>query len=205
MKKAMNAGILGAIAGAGGPTKSIFNPGGIGASINDAIGGLVGPKYGSAGGLEGLSPRGGPEGGGGPLSIGSIIGPSGRASINRDVALAPGKKDEVKVEGGGIVMEGGLDREVVGRVIRMHLNQARYCYEKELSKSPGLSGKVTVQFVIGIEGRVDSAHVAETMMNNAGVEECLVRKIRSWEFPRPRGGGLVIVTYPFLFNSAGGP
>jgi hypothetical protein len=32
------------------------------------------------------------------------------------------------------------------------------------------------------------------------VEQCLSRKIRSWSFPKPKGGGHVIVNYPFVFR-----
>ena len=31
----------------------------------------------------------------------------------------------------------------------------------------------------------------------------MIRKIKTWKFPKPRGNGTVIVTYPFIFNAMG--
>jgi hypothetical protein len=28
-----------------------------------------------------------------------------------------------------------------------------------------------------------------------------VQAVRRWEFPKPMGGGIVIVSYPFVFNA----
>jgi hypothetical protein len=30
-----------------------------------------------------------------------------------------------------------------------------------------------------------------------------VSKVKTWTFPKPKGDGVVIVTYPFLFKPAG--
>jgi hypothetical protein len=43
-----------------------------------------------------------------------------------------------------------------------------------------------------------------TSMNDAQVENCVVNAVRRWEFPKPLGGGMAIVLYPFSFTSAGG-
>jgi len=40
-------------------------------------------------------------------------------------------------------------------------------------------------------------------MHNANVEECVLRVVRRIRFPAPKGGGEVIVTYPFMFTTAG--
>jgi hypothetical protein len=36
------------------------------------------------------------------------------------------------------------------------------------------------------------------------VENCTVQAVRRWEFPKPLGGGIVIVSYPFVLTPAGG-
>jgi len=38
-------------------------------------------------------------------------------------------------------------------------------------------------------------------MNNASVETCVTRRIAQWIFPKPKGGGMVVVKYPFIFNN----
>jgi hypothetical protein len=40
-------------------------------------------------------------------------------------------------------------------------------------------------------------------MNNPNVEQCIAQAVRRWEFPKPQGGGIVIVSYPFVLKSAG--
>ena len=79
----------------------------------------------------------------------------------------------------------------------------KYCYEKELTKNPNLYGKVVVQFTIGGTGKVDEGHISQTEMNNEAVEGCIIRNVKMWVFPQPKGGGQVYVTYPFIFKSAG--
>jgi hypothetical protein len=40
-------------------------------------------------------------------------------------------------------------------------------------------------------------------MGNIRVENCVVQAVRRWEFPKPLGGGIVIVSYPFNFTAGG--
>ncbi|HJX62867.1 MAG TPA: AgmX/PglI C-terminal domain-containing protein [Polyangia bacterium] len=40
-----------------------------------------------------------------------------------------------------------------------------------------------------------------TSMDDARVENCVVNAVRRWEFPKPTGGGIAIVLYPFSFTS----
>lgn len=98
-------------------------------------------------------------------------------------------------------VEGGLDRDVIARVIQSKLGQIRYCYERQLSASPDLYGKVKVKFTIGAAGSVIAQTIGTTSLNNAMVEGCILRRIAGWQFPTPRGGTQVIVSYPFLFKS----
>src|SRR3954462_13008109 len=42
-------------------------------------------------------------------------------------------------------------------------------------------------------------------MGNARVENCTVQAVRRWEFPKPMGGGIVIVSYPFVLTPSGAP
>lgn len=96
---------------------------------------------------------------------------------------------------------GGLDKEVIARVVRAHLGQIKHCYERQLLVDPGLFGKVVARWVIDPAGRVDVSSVKKSTMGNRNVENCVVSKIKGWKFPKPKGGGKVIVSYPFLFKS----
>jgi len=98
-------------------------------------------------------------------------------------------------------VDGGLDREAIARVIRSQLGQIRYCYERQLSANPDLYGKIMVKFTIGAAGAVVAQTIGTTSLNNAMVEGCILRRIAGWQFPNPKGGTNVLVTYPFLFKS----
>jgi hypothetical protein len=60
-----------------------------------------------------------------------------------------------------------------------------------------------MKWVINGEGKVMQATTAETQMKNANVENCLASRIKTWVFPKPKGGGIVIVNYPFVFKQSG--
>ncbi|MGE0764271.1 MAG: AgmX/PglI C-terminal domain-containing protein [Bdellovibrionales bacterium] len=98
-------------------------------------------------------------------------------------------------------VEGGLDKDIIARYIKSQLGQIRYCYERQLSANPDLYGKVMVKFTIGATGGVVTQNIGTTSLNNAMVEGCILRRVAGWQFPTPKGGTQVIVSYPFLFKS----
>lgn len=99
-------------------------------------------------------------------------------------------------------IEGGLDRDAIADVIRRDLGQIRYCYERQLSSSPDLYGKLTVKFSIDGQGMVSSQKIGTSTLSNAMVEGCILRRVAKWKFPNPKGGTIVNVSYPFFFKSA---
>jgi len=194
---------------AGGST--LFGGKGLGGDLQNAIGGLFGSQIGDARGSGGLGLRGvGPGGGGSSLdsigigSVGTRGRGAGQGGYGYGVGSIGGKKEhDIGISGGVPMVLGSLDKELIRRVIRAHANEIRYCYELELAKNPGLWGKVSVNFVISPTGSVQSAKVKETTINNQNVENCIVGKIKGWRFPEPKGGGIVIVTYPFVLKKTG--
>jgi glyoxylase-like metal-dependent hydrolase (beta-lactamase superfamily II) len=97
---------------------------------------------------------------------------------------------------------GSLDKEIIRRVIRRHINEVKSCYEKELATKPTLAGRIMVQFTIAASGKVVASVVQDSTMDNSRVETCTVEAVRGWEFPKPIGGGIVIVSYPFVLSPA---
>ncbi len=98
-------------------------------------------------------------------------------------------------------IEGGLDKDVIARVIQSQLGEIRYCYERQLSAEPDLYGKVILRFSIDANGAVDSQKIGLSTLKSAMVEGCILRRVTNWKFPKPRGGTTVLVSYPFLFKS----
>jgi hypothetical protein len=98
-------------------------------------------------------------------------------------------------------VEGGLEKDVIARVIQSEIGQIRYCYERQLSANPDLFGKIQVKFTIGSNGQVTTQAIGTTTLQSPMVEGCILRRIAGWQFPKPRGGTQVLVTYPFIFRS----
>ncbi|MFK7998133.1 MAG: TonB family protein, partial [Polyangiales bacterium] len=70
-------------------------------------------------------------------------------------------------------VRGSLPREVIRRVVRRHLNEARYCYERALQSAPTLAGTLTMRFVIAANGSVSAASANEPPPGFGEVERCL--------------------------------
>lgn len=140
--------------------------------------------------LDGLGGEGGGAGAGG------LGDPNGRGE-------GAGKRIEaqaVVVPQGDPAIEGALTKEEIDAVIKQNLAQIRACYERNLQGNRGLAGRVKVAFLIMSSGRVQTADIVSSDLNNRATEGCITGVIRRWKFPLPRGGGVVNVNYPFVFQ-----
>jgi hypothetical protein len=95
----------------------------------------------------------------------------------------------------------GLSAEVVRRVIWVHINQIRYCYQQALFKQPTLAGRLVMNFQINPEGQVLDLMVRETTLQSPQLLSCITETMRTWEFPRtPSYAGIIEINYPFLLR-----
>jgi len=183
----------------GGATATVRQPVPLPDGVPDgALGDLMGDVslvYGSGGmGLAGT-------GRSGLGTIGRGGGGGGGAGYGRAVSHLGGRRARAPdVVPGQAVVRGTLDKEIVRRVIRRHMNEVRYCYERELIASPELRGRVTIQFTIGATGQVIASLVQSSDLKNAQVEQCVAQAVRRWLFPRVPGGEPAVVTYPFALR-----
>jgi hypothetical protein len=204
-------GLLGAIGrGGGGGLSTIFGQGGLGGDLKGAVGNMYGPVVGDSYGLGGLGIRGSGTGGGGS---GETIGIGGVGTKGRGTGYGVGqgnlgKKGErdVNISSGTAQVLGSVDKELVRKVIQEHAAQIRYCYEQELALNPKLSGKVSIKWQINGDGSASMAMVDQgaTTLQSSNVHKCMMARIVSWEFPKPKGGGVAIITYPWILRSSGG-
>lgn len=97
----------------------------------------------------------------------------------------------------------GLDRDQIAAVINRNIGQVTYCYEQGLKDTPGIRGRIAIDFVIGGTGSVKTAHVDSTSLNSKQVEDCIVMRLKTWKFPVPEGGVDVQVKYPFKLERTG--
>jgi pSer/pThr/pTyr-binding forkhead associated (FHA) protein len=168
-----------------------------GASAGYRVSGLIGKLPANSlsvgGGGGGLMTKGGAAllrggGGGGGLARGKSRGVGALVQKNPKAMRSVG--------------QGHLDRDEIQKVINKNIGHIQRCYERELIKTPGLSGKVQVEWTIATSGRVRTARQTFTSIRSTNVSNCILGAIRGWVFPRPRGGE-VVVNYPFIFKSIG--
>jgi hypothetical protein len=162
---------------------------------------------GGGGGL-GLKDTGG-GGGGNGYGIGALDGYGTRSCEDCGdlVANAGHRKKTVVVVEKPPVFSDGLSREEIQRVVSRAMARIKYCYEKELNRDPSLDGKLAMSWVIAGDGSVASSNVAQNTFSAPGGKQaasCVNHVIEGLKFPSPRGGGTVVVTYPFVFSSSGG-
>ena len=97
--------------------------------------------------------------------------------------------------------KGSLDKDDIRKTIRGHISPIRLCYERALPANTDLRGRVNVEFVIDTDGAVAYSSVTSTTLRDIAVEDCIGKATCAWDFPKPNGGGFVIVSYPFYLTT----
>lgn len=181
--------------------------------MNSLMGAAEADGYGTNGvGFVGVRNGGGGTGentiGTGTLGrIGGPSGPGGRGTCYG--CKGPGQLGPHRATGPDITVSppqinnGDFDRELIRRVIRRHLPEVKYCYERELTRNQSLAGRVQVRFLIGATGAVQFSGLQSSDLGNPVTEQCIVSAVKRWEFPKPPHG-VVDVTYPFVLKAAAG-
>lgn len=154
-----------------------------GMGVGPGLGGF-GPLTKSLGELRGM-------GGGGPGFLGTAG--IGKGRVGGLVVSAP--KGQAKIRG-------TMDREAIAKVINEHIAEIRACYERALLKEAGLTGKLVFEWTIDLGGAVSEVKVKVAGLKSTDATNCMIGSLRTWRFPKPVGG-IVVVSYPFIFNSVG--
>lgn len=207
-KVTRSSGIVGALVSGAQAFDRIFGGGGLGAGLERTLGSVTGltgvDQYGSGGlGVRGF----GTGGGGNALAIGGFHtrgkgGDGSTVGYGMDKGRIGGKTlANIDAGGGQAVVMGALDRAVIDFYVRQNIARVRWCYEKELSRNSSLFGKIAVNFTISKSGQVSTSKVARSTMQSEPVETCVASVIKKIRFPAPKGGGIVVVTYPFVFKN----
>ncbi|GDX81874.1 hypothetical protein LBMAG42_36850 [Deltaproteobacteria bacterium] len=199
---AMTAGVLGSFADDTELSRQLGETG-MNSDTLAGVGSLIGDR-GTQVGAGGLGSRGAGLGGGGHADTLGGLGTHGRAGGETGYGTEGGKfghrtDGAIGEIGGTPIILGALDKALIDAVIKRNMNQIRYCYTRELTRQPSLAGKVTVKFVIAKDGTVSSSTTKASTMGSPAVESCMNGRFMRFQFPEPKGGGIVIVSYPFIF------
>ncbi|HWB77990.1 MAG TPA: AgmX/PglI C-terminal domain-containing protein, partial [Nannocystaceae bacterium] len=134
-------------------------------------------------------------------------------------AFEPGLRDTVaprvvRTRGGAAVptvkmspptVSGSLDKDIVRRIVRAHINEVRHCYNQTLVVDEKLRGELEMTFAVTPAGATDKVAVSSsTLPGPLGkrMGECTTKAIRRWKFPAPPDGKPVAVTFPFALAPA---
>lgn len=207
-RKLKNSGIFSAF-GSGGRNNRIDNS----YSGSGELSGLADQATGTAGSSEdrpgdGLGSKFKDTGAGGNGK--SNVGVSGLSKGGKglgaggfgDGGLGDRKAVSIIPGGGGEEFSGQIDREGIRKVFFDNQRAIRSCYERELNRDPNLSGKIMLNFDIGEHGRVvgtPSVNWGDSTLQNRGVAECVLGRLRTWRFPEPPRNQVVNVIYPLAF------
>lgn len=211
---ARNAGILGVMQQQSGhflasPFGGAFA---VGNDDEDVWGGLTGTEVGEAYGVGGLGLVGTGRGGGGTgegtIGLGNtgLIGKGGGGGTGSGYGRGAGAgfggrgKRVPRVRQARAKVQGGMDKNIIRRIVRAHINEVRACYNQGLNRNPNLRGRVAINFMITSTGKVGTSVVQSSTLKDRSVANCIAKAVKRWKFPKPRGGGNAIVTYPFTLN-----
>jgi TonB family protein len=204
-------GVLGVLSAGGGA--------GTGDAVADVLGEAAGGGLGAGdlesvlsgvGGLAtatsaGQRTRVGGAGGGratGSADVGELlsgIGSAGSASVGRKGTIQM-TLDAARVTGTGTKATNRSGEEI-SRTINTHNDAIEYCYKREAKLNPNLKGDILVEFIIGFDGRVNSARVTQSSLQNKTVESCIISRVRGWRFkPISQGEGDVTVKQKYIFG-----
>lgn len=189
----------------------------VGNDDEDVWGNITGDEIGASGGVGGLGLLGAGRGGGGEgegtiglTGIGTI-GQRGNNGTRLGYGDRNGRDSGTKFDGRrtrtpqvrvvSSEVKSTIDKEIIRRVVRAHLNEVRGCYDQGLSRDPNLRGRVAIQFTIGPSGTVGASAVAESSLGDKSVESCIAKSVRRWRFPTGATQGSAVVTYPFVLSA----
>lgn len=215
-REVSNKGLLGLLTGTGRAAEgeavsSLFGESGAGRGVGEDLDQVLS----SVGGLKtqgesGLGSESGAEGEGG---LGLRGERSGRKATIDDLVtdledartLSLSRKGEISIETPEEVV--GLGKksvyrspEAIQEVLLSHVPAIRYCYERELKRTPALKGKISVRITVSPDGSVKSAIVVSSTMNNERVERCILTRIRRWKDFKPIDPGEGDVTFRQVYT-----
>jgi len=153
--------------------------------------------YGVGGVSGGVAGGAGSGGGSGLGTVGTIGKGGGQGGPGTGGGFGGRGKRVPKVRQAKAVVNGDLDKDIVRRIVRAHINEVRSCYHKALKSDPNAAGRVEVEFIIDADGLVQSSKLVSSTMTGQDAGPCIAKAIKRWTFPKPGDGGTVQVNYPF--------
>lgn len=118
--------------------------------------------------------------------------------------LVPLPGEDAPLDGppAGPVLLGSLDKALIDGVIKANMGEIQACYQSLLEREPKATGQTTMKFVIARDGTVSATAVKASTIADVPFQDCLRKVFHGLRYPEPKGGGIVIVSYPLVFSPA---
>jgi outer membrane biosynthesis protein TonB len=142
-------------------------------------------------------------GGEGISALGAAVGTKGFdvSADGPEVAGLDKKERKISLKSSGAEVDGDADKKAVQATIRNRMGALQSCYEKALRGNTGLSGKIVYTITISVMGTVTSVQVLDDSLQDEGVKNCTVAKIKGWRFPTTPGAEASSdVTFSVVFS-----
>ena len=92
------------------------------------------------------------------------------------------------------VVSGGIDAELLSKMLRELIPQFQHCYQRELVRNKNLEGVVDLYFRITPKGRAVDVRVKGKQFSfSSNGDACMKKIFNLVKLPRPPGGGVVDV------------
>jgi outer membrane biosynthesis protein TonB len=93
---------------------------------------------------------------------------------------------------------GRLRPDQIRRAVMAHAAEVRTCYDDEARMDPALQGQIVLSWDVLPDGSVSAPMIFRATLDNARVEECVLRQVRGWRFPASNSQ-TTVDSFPFRF------
>jgi TonB family protein len=128
-------------------------------------------------------------------STGAGSGGSSRGVVKTGVDVV----DDGVASSGDAASTWGRDSNSLMAVVQRYKSGVKFCYDSALKKSPGLSGKITLQMDITASGAVQDLQVTSDSLGDPALQRCIRSQVRNWRF-QAIDAGTVRFTLPLVFT-----
>lgn len=87
-------------------------------------------------------------------------------------------------------------------VVRSHRAEIERCRADAVAAGRVPVGKLVLKWQIGEDGRVGAAETVSDETKDPTLAGCILARLRTWQFPRPMGNGVVFITCPLRFRAS---
>jgi hypothetical protein len=93
---------------------------------------------------------------------------------------------------------GIFDDAMLRRALRSHMGAIQRCYETELTRTPGLAGRISLSMQVETAGNLSHVQAVDDTVGSRGLTECVINNVRSIHLASGPSEP-VTVEYPIVF------